>query len=149
MSDGLGRQAWGHLRAWDLVLTIDVMVLVFAITVIINVTLLEQSTLVVAGGPTVLAGAAFAKWRAGRYTEAPPPPTDNVVLRALGLVLLSVGGLLSLIGAAIAAGATYSAFTSAPGEGMPLYGLPVLYLPLIAGHALALGGAKVRSPGVR
>lgn len=149
MNDGLGRQKWGHLRALDLVLTIDVMVLVFAITVIINVTFLEQSMLVIAGGPTVLASAAFARWRAARYTEAPPPPTDNVVLRGLGLVLLSVGGLLSLIGAAIAAGATFSAFTSAKGEGMPIYGLPLLYLPLLAGHALALGGARVRSPGGR
>lgn len=92
MKDGLGRQERGHLRALDLVLTIDVMVLVFAITVIINVTFLEQSMLIIAGGPTVLAGAAFAKWRAAKYTEAPAPPTDNVVLRAMGLVLLSVGG---------------------------------------------------------
>ncbi|HVY28264.1 MAG TPA: hypothetical protein VHB79_17025 [Polyangiaceae bacterium] len=82
-------------------LTIDVMVLVFAITVVINVAVLDQSPIIVAGGPMILAGA------------------------------------------------TYSVVTSASGEGPPLYSLPAFYLPLVAGHALAWGGAKVRAPAVR
>src|SRR5262245_40723008 len=82
MNDGWGQQQWGHLRAWDMVLTIDVMVVMFALTMVINVAFLPQSPLIIAAGPTVLAGVAFAKWRAAGYTEAPPPPTDNMLLRS-------------------------------------------------------------------
>lgn len=85
------------MRAWDLVLTIDVMVVVFAITVVVNVAFLNQSPVIVAGGPMILAAIAF----------------------------------------------------SAPAEGPPFYSMPLFYLPLVAGHALAWGGAKVRSPSGR
>lgn len=149
MSGGFGRQEWGNLRAWDMVLTIDVMVVVFALTMVINLAFLQQSPLIIAGGPTALAGFAFANWRSASYIEAPPPPTDNLLLRTLGLVLLAAGALLSVIGAVVALAATYNAFTSAPGEGLPLVALPLLYIPLLTGHALALGGAKVRSPSRR
>jgi len=135
-----------QLTAWDMVLTMDLMVATFALGVAVNVALPHKLPTAFALAPMALTVFGFAAWRARRYKVPPPPPTDNLFRRGLGLVMLSVGGLLSLVGAAIAAGATYSLLTSKPADTFPFYALPAFYVPLVLGHALTFAGAKVRAP---
>jgi hypothetical protein len=135
-----------NLTAWDMVLTVDVAVLVLGAVVGISVGVLGETYPVTSLSVVVSAVIAFATWRARRYTTPAPPPTDNVVRRGLGLLLLSAGGVVSALSGTLLVILSIALLTSKAGDSPPLGVLPLACLVLAAGHGLAFAGAKIRAP---
>lgn len=107
-------------------------------------------------GAAAAVGAGGAWWRRargrdGNWPLAPrlgahhgAPPTDNLLKRLLGLIGLSVGGLVTLVGAVATVMAIGAYITDTKHE-VPFVVVPGALLPLLLGHALMYGGAKIRA----
>ena len=138
------RQRRFLLTPLDLVLTLDLTMLLMPLAY-----LLEQHFFDGEGRQEALYGAglvvlAFAAWLSKRHQGPPPEPSDNPMRRGFGLLLLSVGGTVTLLGAGLAA-AVLAAYVSDTKAETPWFAVPLSFLPLLLGHALMLAGAKVRA----
>jgi hypothetical protein len=142
------RQRRFMLTPVDLVLTMDLLLLAMTAGVVLNQILLEgellRPTLVGVGLPVL----GFAGWLGRRHKVPPPPPSDNPLRRGLGLLLLGVGGTVTLVGFA-AAVIGVAAFVSDKKNEVPWFAVPLSFLPLLLGHALMFGGATARAGRAR
>ena len=127
----------------DLLLTMDFMLVALALGVVLNVKLGGVTRLPVYGAGLLV--FAFAGWLGKRYKVPPPAPSSDPLRRVLGIVLLGFGGTLTLAGAAIAVMAV-GGYIADKKQEIPFFVLPLSFLPLLLGHAIMYGGAKVRAP---
>jgi len=132
------------LTPFDLMLTMDLALVWLTVAVGLDLYLSDGGNTagaVISAAPVIF---LFAGWLGKRHKVAPPPPSDNLFRRGLGLLLLAVGGVVSLVGVVIAVGFTYGVLTQKNGD-VPWFAAPLSFIPLFLGHAVMYGGAKVRA----
>lgn len=101
---------------------------------------LVLTTLVWVGVSVVL--TACAGWLGKRHKTPPPPASENPARRVAAVLLLSIGGIVSLIGAVLALLMIGSLLGGT--EDVPLPVIPLAFLPLLLGQSLMYGGARLR-----
>ena len=85
---------------------------------------------------------ACASWLGKRHKAPPPLPSTNPARRTGAMLLLSIGGIVSLIGLVLALAMVSSLLSGT--EDIPLPTIPLAFLPLIFGQSLMYAGARLR-----
>lgn len=133
------------LTPLDLVLILDVMLLAIPLSALASHLVFGEVRRWAVSLPATLLVIPFVVWRARRHRAPSAPLSDEPLRRTAGVVIMGLGGIVTLLGAAsVFIGLSYVYDTTQKGD-HTLVLLPVFFFPLLLGHALLFVGARVRS----